>query len=514
MESGFLIGLIILSSFFMIIYTLMTVVPSNEQLNSNSSKIHSSSYNWTETEVITTILCYTTESTTYHSIALDAQGNLHLTYTDRTDIDGDVYEDIFYRMRNGTTGLWNTASILISNISDRYATDSAVTVDGFGNIHVVWDDGTSSILGVTEGNQDIFYRYLNKSTGIWAGHNDIYDVLTPSPDHYYDCITPSIAADSDGNVHVVWADNNDIYGDGGFWDIFYRCWNSTWGTWGNVTVISNDSVSGNSYYPRIAVDSNNNLHVAWYDNTNYSSAGLDADIFYKFFNATSGLWSATEVVSTESTLFSLRPSIAVDGMGNAYLVWDDDTNLDGDSYEDIFYKWRNITTGSWSSVYVVSTGSTSYSYRPDIGIDMGGNLYVVWEDHTSGYYGSGSDDDIFYRLWNKTSGTWETIQVVSTDSTTGSSFPKIAVDPSGGAQVVWRDLIASGIYEIKYKKIITAPPARPLLEPFIPNPTPQIPRLLMRWSLNGQISLMNRYITCIEIPLSSTIRLVSRPLLL
>jgi len=75
---------------------------------------------------------------------------------------------------------------------------------------------------------------------------------------------PAIAVDSKGNVHVVWQDYTD-----GVWgtdmEIMYVKYSPSTG-WSNVTIIS-DGYSGSywndgdSYFPDIAIDSRDNVHV-------------------------------------------------------------------------------------------------------------------------------------------------------------------------------------------------------------------------------------------------------------
>ena len=71
---------------------------------------------------------------------------------------------------------------------------------------------------------------------------------------------------------------------------------------GRTQVVSTESTA-ESYEPSVAVDSSGNVHVAWWDYTNYAGCGTDYDIFYKRFVPDSG-WTITEVVSTESTSHS------------------------------------------------------------------------------------------------------------------------------------------------------------------------------------------------------------------
>jgi hypothetical protein len=202
--------------------------------------------------------------------------------------------------------------------------------------------------------------------------------------------------DDYGNVYVVWHDLTDYNGAGTDADIFYRSWNATSNMWTTTEVVST-GFSGTSYYPSIAVDDYGNVYVVWHDLTDYNGAGTDWDIFYKRWNAITNMWMMTEVVSTGLSGNSYYASIAMDDYGNVNVVWQDLTDYNGAGTDwDIFYKRWNATNNTWMTTAVVSTGLSGNSNSPSIAMDDYGNVYMVWYDITD-YNGAGTDADIFYR---------------------------------------------------------------------------------------------------------------------
>jgi hypothetical protein len=104
-----------------------------------------------------------------------------------------------------------------------------------------------------------------------------------------------------------------------------------------LNVVSTESTASSSD-PSLAVGPDGTAHIAWYDYTDYGSSGSDSDIFYKK-RTSSGAWSTTEVVSTESTGSSTAPSLAVGPDGTAHIAWTDSTDYGGSgSDSDIFFK--------------------------------------------------------------------------------------------------------------------------------------------------------------------------------
>jgi hypothetical protein len=73
-----------------------------------------------------------------------------------------------------------------------------------------------------------------------------------------------------------------------------------------------------------------------------------------------------------------------------------------------------------------------HSGDQQIAIDPSGNISVVWLDSTPGYYA------VFFSRSSDGGATFSSPQNLSTDPN-GSLAPQIAVDPSGGINVVWED---------------------------------------------------------------------------
>ncbi|MCK5559560.1 MAG: putative Ig domain-containing protein, partial [Thermoplasmata archaeon] len=132
---------------------------------------------------------------------------------------------------------------------------------------------------------------------------------------------------------------------------------------------------------------------------------------------------------------------------NIYVVWYDNTNMDGSGTDyDIFYR-ANLTSSSWEDIQIISEpvagsdNNTVVSRDPAIAVENS-RIYVVWSDKND-TNGADIDYDIFYRC-NLTNSGWENVQILS-EPTMGANFntgesyvPDIAVN-FGKSYVVWRD---------------------------------------------------------------------------
>ncbi len=394
-------------------------------LNNVTGKLTGTSYQWPTAELVST---ESTLESAGPTLAMDASGNIHMTWQDKTnyDSDADGFEDIFYKRWNATTGAW-TITEVVSTETTYYVLSPTLGTDTSGNVHVAWYDRTN-IAGadVNEGGsptEDIFYKRWNATTGDWT----TTEVISTGNDNAV-AVSPVLAVDTFGNVHVTWQET----------DIFYKRWNATTGVWTTSEVVSTESTLFRQS-PSLAVDASGNVHMTWNDYSNYGGAGTDTDIFYKRWNTTTDAWTTTEVVSTESNTDSWGPVSSIDTSGNVYVVWYDITDFKGaGSDQDIFYKYWNATTGDWNTTEVVSTTSTGISSSPALAVDAKGNVHVTWKDQTD-YIGAGTDYDIFYRIRNPVLDEWTTVDVVSTESTEDSDGPSMVTDSSGNVHVTWAD---------------------------------------------------------------------------
>ncbi len=268
---------------------------------------------------------------------------------------------------------------------------------------------------------------------------------------------PSIAIDSEDNIHVVWHDTtSNLLGSGVDSDIFYRFFDSTTEIWSLLELVSSES-DGSSYVPYVEVDSLGNVHVVWRDTTDYLGAGFDYDVFYKEKPA-GGSWSITSVISTDSTTGVDYLTLEVDNSDNLLVSWSDSTDFSGaGTDDDIFFKFYNYTSSVWTPTTLVSIESTADSLFSAIDINsLTGDVHFVWDDVTN-LLGSGTDFDIFYRTWNIFSSSWSELEIVSTESTENSFQPSLKLDQNGDAHVVWYDytsyLGAGSDTDIFYKKL-------------------------------------------------------------
>src|SRR4030042_3789086 len=75
--------------------------------------------------------------------------------------------------------------------------------------------------------------------------------------------------------------------------------------------------SGDSYNPAVAIDSNDAIHIVWYDDT----SGKD-EIYYKSSKDGGTTWSYNKRLSwTSGFSYNWHPTIAIDASDVIHIVW-------------------------------------------------------------------------------------------------------------------------------------------------------------------------------------------------
>lgn len=271
-----------------------TVAETNEEFNKITSKSTDySNWFWTEIEVLSS----GDDDAYLADLVVDESNNIHITWLDDTDdlIDSGFDRDIFYMNWDYSTETWSSIEV-VSTEGSLTSENSQLAIDSQGNLHIVWLD-YADLLGAGGSDVDVFYR-MRTSAGVWSSYALISDVSENN------CQEISIVIDSEDNIYVAWSDPTDVGDLGGTdRDIFYNVYDDSSSTWKGMTLVTDDS-SGVSIEPHLVADNMDFIHLVWTDNDDIYGAGFDYDIFYKKFSSSLATWSSTQLVSTESTASS------------------------------------------------------------------------------------------------------------------------------------------------------------------------------------------------------------------
>ena len=325
----------------------------------------------TLTTIIFMLLLITTGVFAPPSQAVEWSADIRLTLDDDSDtspsitqaIDGNIWVvwssdrtgnmELFYKVYDGSS--WSDATQLTTNSS--YDSHPAITGANDGNIWVVWvSDRTGT------DNLELFYKVYDGSS--WS---DATQLTTYS---YWDS-HPAIMEDSEDNIWVVWESDRNEHDV----DIYYKVFNGS--SWSNETPVTTDQ-NADDRYPSIMQAMGG---MVWIVFTKLSETDPNGDVYYKLFDGTS--WSK-DIRRTWHTGSDLNPSIAQDGDGAIWIVWDSDRNgHDANIYYMVYDTY-------WTPDTKLTTDQSD-DFLPSITAVADGTIWVMWTSTRL------ADFDIYYR---------------------------------------------------------------------------------------------------------------------
>ena len=325
-------------------------------------------------------------------IAVDGQGNGYVAWSRNTTV-GRIIEFAFRPHR----GSWGAAETVSGSGAGVFYDEPAIAADPAGNAALAWH-----------------YRYMDRTTVVTAyrraggGWGGSY----PEPFAF----APDVSMDGAGNAHLVYVGERNpnriphIYGSiippgGGAWiaeqvsdgrfdealespaiavsatgrqvavwggreDVFSAS-RQPGGDWSESQPVVDEACSAPADRPDLAVDATGNGYAVWQDERSGQSK------IYFAFRPVAGDWEAPVQLGSIGSNDQRSPAIAVDGFGNATVLW---SEWRGRSF-DIVGATRP-PGGSWGEPVRVADQGSQWLRNPDIAAGPAGALVAVWEQVT------------------------------------------------------------------------------------------------------------------------------------
>jgi chitodextrinase len=272
------------------------------------------------------------------SVAVDYNNNAHISYIDYNTPSGGQST---LKYVTNESGSWVSQNISTSNYWGEMA---SIAIDPNNKVHIAYPWLTSSYDSILKQTKyDCGVKYASNTSGSWI-HESEYS-FTSFQTNYFTTYKPyqALALDLNLNAHTV---------------INTTDWTNVSGTWASTKI--EDTGYSFEHYPSAVVDSNNMLHVTYYNGTDL-----------KYATNASGSWVSTVIVANPSTKNS---SIAFDANGKIHVV-------NGTTY-------LTNESGAWASFTIDSSDTTGLSNKA---------------------IALGSDDTVhvIYASWNSATSTWD-----------------------------------------------------------------------------------------------------------
>ena len=188
----------------------------------------------------------------YASLALDSAGKVHISYFDATNFT--------LKYATNASGDWVKKTVDNSGYVGMY---TSIAVDNSDKVHISYLDISNQVL-----------KYATNTNGDW--------VTTIADNTKFVGYFTSMATDSNNKVHISYC-----YYDTVSMTIALKYANNVAGSWMNSTV---DNSGGSGWYTSIAIDSQNKVHISYFDDMNY-------DLKYANNTSGSGSWTIKTVDS-------------------------------------------------------------------------------------------------------------------------------------------------------------------------------------------------------------------------
>ncbi|HEX8385373.1 MAG TPA: T9SS type A sorting domain-containing protein [Rubricoccaceae bacterium] len=253
---------------------------------------------------------------------------------------------------------------------------ASVALDADGDAVVAWNGDLGSPTGPASA---IFARRYD-AEGDPQG--DEFQVSTFTSGFHFEA---AVAMDADGDFVVVWTGTEE---GGGTLGVYGRRHDRTGSPLGGVFLV-NTTTTNHQTDPSVAMDDDGDFVVVW-----TGPEGSGSGVFAQRYSASGERVGGEFRVNTFTTGSQNAPAVAMDDDGDALVVWTSgaSTGAGQDGSQFGVYAQRYVAGVAAGSEFRVNTATEGAQSNPSVGMDVNGDVVVVWESEgqdgsESGVYG-------------------------------------------------------------------------------------------------------------------------------
>jgi hypothetical protein len=268
----------------------------------------------------------------------------------------------------------------------------------------VWEDERN-------GSSDVYLNYSSDYGITWQSSDKKLGMIPYNPNPQF----PMVACDNNGHVYAAWNDN------------YFNTSNDYGATWlaqaRRISTIGGEET-------QLTCDQNGHVYATWRLGT--------TDVLFNYSIDYGATWQSMDrIISNAGAKPYGGLSLDNDESGHVYVAWHDGrTNTD---YPDVYFNSSSDYGNTWRTSDIrLNTGTpgTTFSIWPEVDCDGTGHIYVTWYDRRNGL------GDIFVNYSSDYGDSWQVADRRLDTDTPGaidSGYPEIAVDNGGNVYVLWVD---------------------------------------------------------------------------
>lgn len=267
-----------------------------------------------------------------------------------------------------TSALAAQAQVVFSpsaNVSHNPGGGPQVAVDKNGNINIVWFEVPSG--GTVP---DVFF---SRSTDGGITFSTPLDISLSIPAIIREW--PEIALDLSGNINVVWT--NEFQRQSGsplIVDVYYTRSSDGGASFSPPLNLSQDGSGAPAEAAPLGVDSSGNISVVWEKDVIIPGTSGSAEV--RFSHSADGVHFSAPVTISNNT-FGEAPLMALDSSGSVNVVYRG--TIASTNNSDVFFTHSGDQGGTFSTPVDISNAATGEGIPTSIAIDGRGGIYVMWD---------------------------------------------------------------------------------------------------------------------------------------
>jgi hypothetical protein len=342
---------------------------------------------------------------------------------DSSDTDGAGNHDIFLRgfAAGGCVGF---ADARVHTDGAGHQQEPAVAVDAAGNFVVAWADDT-------DGN-GVFQIHAR---GFFADGTPRFTIAPVNTVATGQQKRPSVGMAPDGRFVIAWEDDPASDGNG---QVLFRGFHAD-GAERFADRSAHDDAVGARLRPRVGLDGNANIVIAWQDDSDGNGA---FQIHARGFTADGAPRFGRITVNSVPDGQQVEPALGVAADGTFVVAWRDDADSDG-RYRILA---RGFTAAGAGRLLDFTVSATAGQHRaPAVTVSPEGAFLVAW----SGDPENDGDFDVFAVHYAADGATSRALWTVNREVTGAQRAPAVALNDAGSQVFLWEDdMDDNGTYQL------------------------------------------------------------------